>query len=84
MMTSVPVPAHEPEPPIVRPLWSLLHGNRCVVAVVRQWSYVPGLELLITLNGALRWARFYRDASELEAEAERKRQQMTQRGWTPG
>ena len=41
---------------------------------------VPGLELLITLNGALRCS-FYREASELEAE--RKRQQMTQRGWTP-
>jgi hypothetical protein len=54
-----------------------------VLAVVRQWSYVPGLELLITLNGALRWARLYREASDLERDAEHKRQELTNRGWTP-
>ena len=75
MIASVPVLAREPEPPIVRPLWSLLHGDRRVVAVVRQWSYVPGLELLITLVGPLRWVTNRagrRDGRVTESSAARK------------
>ena len=44
---------------------------------------MPGLELLITLDGALRWARLYREASDLEREAEHKHRELTERGWTP-
>jgi hypothetical protein len=50
------------------------------VAVVRD---VPGygLELVITVNGDLRWARMFRGGHGLEAESAQKRHALEARGW---
>ena len=80
-MTGVPIPPRPPEQPIDRHAWTLQKGERCAVALVRQWRSAPGYELRISINDELRWAHVYRSATELQYEADANHRQLGDRGW---
>jgi hypothetical protein len=77
------LPALQVEPPIDRLIWRLQKAQRTAQAVVRL---IPraGLELRIDVDGDLRWSSCYSwNTRRLDAEADRKREQLEACGWTP-
>ena len=73
------VPPRPVVQPLERPLWAMQRGERTAHALVRAFPH--GHELVITVDGELRWSQLFRgDAGELDAGAERKRQALLERG----
>ena len=62
------------------PLWTLQHGERRAQAIAREVPGV-GIELVVTIDGELRWAKLYRSGIGLGMEAAAKRQALLDKGW---
>ena len=71
------------KPPTVndRPVWTLQHGDRRAQAIAREVRGV-GVELVINVDGELRWSQLYRGGIGLGMAAAEKRQALLDRGWT--
>ena len=67
-------------PPHERPLWRMISGERRAQAIAREVPGV-GLELVISIDGELRWARLYRGGLGLGMAAAEKRQALLVTGW---
>ena len=71
-----------PKPPSVadRPLWTLRRGEQRAQALAREVRGV-GVELVITIDGELRWSQLYRGGIGLGMAAAEKRQALLDTGW---
>jgi hypothetical protein len=71
------------KPPSVndRPLWTLQRGDRRAQAIARPVRGM-GVELVISVDGELRWSQLYRGGIGVGMAAAEKRQSLLDRGWT--
>lgn len=61
-------------------VWELRKGERR--AVCRRALHPLGIELVLEVNGVLRYSKVARTVAEARAEAERMRESMVERGWS--
>jgi hypothetical protein len=60
-------------------LWELRKGDRR--AVLRRALHPLGIELILDVNGDLRYAKVERTVEDARGEAERMRESLIARGW---
>ena len=63
-----------------RPLWTLQRGDRRAQAIAREVKGVD-LELVVNIDGELRWAQLYRGGVGLGMAAAEKRAALLEKGW---
>jgi hypothetical protein len=70
------------KPPSINdhPLWTLHRGERRAHAVAREVRGV-GIELVINIDGELRWSQLYRDGVGFGIAAAEQRQALVDTGW---